>query len=286
MYRFCRDNGFKQWVTEPTRENHLLDLVISDMDEIGGIEVLPRIADHHVVRASVHLSVPRQEYRNREVWAYKFADWIGLRAAFSATNWGFIDVLSVDEACGILTAYILEQMREFIPVNVVQESVSRHPWLNERCMQFIRAKHAAEGTPAFNDAAAAYSAGILAEYQAYISRIRAQLRRERRGSKHWWRLANQIANRSGGNKGIPALKRDNEWILDAEAKANLLADTFRGKQGLPAGEANILYILGLGLRHFHLRGGLASVFGTYDGYWAIWTSTTARDWTIFRRGYC
>ena len=56
-----------------------------------------------------------------------------------------------------------------------------------------------------------------------------QLRKARRESKHWWRLTNQIANRSGGQRGIPALKLGNEWVLDRKEKANLFADVFRAK---------------------------------------------------------
>ena len=238
MFRFCRDHGFKQYVKKATRENHLLDLFISDLDEVSSTHVLPRIADHHVVRGVLRLQVPCDAPRRREVWVYKFADWSNLRETLVTIDWSFIDVLSVDDATEQFTNSLLEAMRAFIPTTVVEEG-SSHPWLNERCVDLIRAKHESEGTTQFPEAATACSAGILEEYNAYIQRLRVKLRRARRGSKLWWRLADQIAHRSGGPRGIPALKRDDgTWVLASDDKANLLADTFCAKSGLPRLEEN------------------------------------------------
>ena len=75
--------------------------------------------------------------------------------------------------------------------------------------------------------------------------MRVKLRRARRGSKHWWRLSNQIANRSGGSRGVPALQRaDGSLCLSASEKANLLADTFCSKFGLPSADDNEYSFIG------------------------------------------
>ncbi len=245
MFRFCRDNGFKQWVRKPTRDNHLLDLFITDMDEACNATVLPRIADHHVVRASLHLQVPQDAPRRREVWLYKFADWASLASAIVAMDWSFIDVISVDEAAEHFTDIILHFLREHTPTTEIEEREGSHPWLNARCFSLIKAKRDAEGTPFFGEVAAACSAGILEEYNTFIAKTRVKLRRVRRGSKQWWRLANRIANRGGGSKGIPALKHDSSWVLTPEEKANLLADTFRAKHGLPMHEENVHSHIGI-----------------------------------------
>ena len=86
MYRFCRDNGFKQSVKKPTRDNYLLDLVVTDFDEVSEVLVLPQIADHNVVRASFKINVPHVEPRQRQVLAYNDANWPGLRHTFAATD--------------------------------------------------------------------------------------------------------------------------------------------------------------------------------------------------------
>ena len=58
MYRFCRDNGSKQWVTKPMCENHLLDMVVTDFIEVSKVLVLLQIADHNFARAAFKVNVP------------------------------------------------------------------------------------------------------------------------------------------------------------------------------------------------------------------------------------
>ena len=65
--------GLKQVVSQPTRGNHLLDLVLTDVPGTT-TRVLPRIADHCVVEASVPLPVPQQEVVLREGWKFGTAD--------------------------------------------------------------------------------------------------------------------------------------------------------------------------------------------------------------------
>lgn len=96
MYRFCCDKGFRQLVRQPTRDNSLLDLVITDMEEVESTCILPKIADHNVVRTKANLSVPHSAPHSREVFLYKSADWRGLCRALSTADWRLIDSLSVD----------------------------------------------------------------------------------------------------------------------------------------------------------------------------------------------
>ena len=58
LWRFCTDHGFRQTVGAPTRGNHLLDLVLTDMDEVTDSCVLLTIADHCLVRSYIELQVP------------------------------------------------------------------------------------------------------------------------------------------------------------------------------------------------------------------------------------
>ena len=202
MFRICRDHGFKQFVKKATREQHLLDLVISDLDDISSTSVLPRIADHNVVRTVARLAVHRAEPSQREVWLYSSADWPGLRVDLASTNWSFFDLMPVDDSSARFTSILLSTMRRHISIEFVSEHATQHPWLNNRCLALIQAKRDAEGTPTFQAAATLCSKGILDEHRRYISRLRQKLRQARRGSKHWWRLADQIAHRSGGPKGV------------------------------------------------------------------------------------
>ena len=42
--------GFEQFVTQPTRENHRLDLILStDLEIIENVQVVPGISDHEAI---------------------------------------------------------------------------------------------------------------------------------------------------------------------------------------------------------------------------------------------
>ena len=58
---FCVEAGMQQMVREATREQYLLDLVLTDVDGLR-VQVLPKIADHSVVQAQATLVVPTTEY--------------------------------------------------------------------------------------------------------------------------------------------------------------------------------------------------------------------------------
>ena len=69
--------------------------------------------------------------------------------------------------------------------------------------------------------------------------MRDKLRKIPRGSKAWWRLSRQLADRSNVASSILALKSSSgDWALTPEEKANLLADIFANKSVLPSESAN------------------------------------------------
>ena len=239
LYRFCIDNGFRQCVSAPTRGDNTLDLVLTDLEELRGTVVGAQISDHRIVRAEVNLSVPRAELQRRVVYDYKNAAWTRVRMEVFHTDWSFLDAWDVDRATAEITRILLCILDWFVPKRVFTNEVTTHPWLNDRCLELIRRKRLAEGTADFPDAAAACSAGILFEYHLYIERTRMKLRNIRRGSKAWWRLANDIMHRNNGIFGIPALKRDDgSWERTASGKAELLADVLGSRYVLPEATTN------------------------------------------------
>ena len=54
MKAFCDFHGLFQVVREPTRNEYLLDLAITDITGSSAV-VLPRIADHNMVRLDLAL---------------------------------------------------------------------------------------------------------------------------------------------------------------------------------------------------------------------------------------
>ena len=68
--------------------------------------------------------------------------------------------------------------------------------------------------------------------------MRDKLAKEKRGSKFWWKITNEIVQKQVQTSQIPALKVGNEWLHDSRSKANALAQHFSSKFVLPLAEAN------------------------------------------------
>ena len=226
MRTFCLQHGFRQLVKEPTRGPNLLDLLITDIDDVK-CTVLPAIADHKGILASLKLRVPRTEIVQRQVWSFGKADWDGLRCKLKNTSWDCISTLPPDDGAEFLTRCILEAAREFIPQHVLRERKTTHPWINERVLELVKAKHEAGGTDAEAAARDACSKGFLEEFGKYVNAERSNLSQMRRACKGWWSKTRQLLQHKGTVTSIPALKDGAKgWTLDAVGKADLFAKTF------------------------------------------------------------
>ena len=60
--------------------------------------------------------------------------------------------------------------------------------------------------------------------------MRDKLHKEKRDSKGWWRAADRIMEKRGGQQVIPVLRNsDAVWVRDPADNANLLARTLSNK---------------------------------------------------------
>ena len=97
-------------------------------------------------------------------------------------------------------------------------------------MALVDAKRAAQGTPLEMETTLACSAGLAAEYHDYIVRTAQKMRDLKPSSKLWWKKAKDVMKHEAQVSSIPALKTtDGVWVLNAQGKANLFADTCAGK---------------------------------------------------------
>ena len=112
-----------QKVKQPTRGDHLLDVVITDIDgSVCSTRVMPAIADHRVVVADLSFQLPKVPPCRRQVWHYGSADWAGLRKAIATADWGWIDHTEPCTATARLTAILSQHMEAFIPNSVREVS--------------------------------------------------------------------------------------------------------------------------------------------------------------------
>ena len=221
-------------VRKPTREDHLLDLVLTDVPTNTKCKVHPKIADHSVVTARVSMQAPTRTPITRVVWDFAKADWKALRSAFQNANWEEIISHEVDEAADNLTNHILDTARRFIPMRAITEHKSSHPWLDDECRKAVRRKGEAEGTDSYTSECQRCSETISRSYQRYIAKIRVKIQELPKNSKQWWRLNRILLRDAPTNTGVAAFKNEEkQWVFDAKAKADLFAKTFVSKFGLP-----------------------------------------------------
>ena len=159
----------QQIVTEVTREEYLLDLVLTDVDGTR-CKVLPKIAEHSCVFVQLDLKIPRSETREWEVWQFAKADWDSLRNKLQTTDWSEMEASSADAAAVFMTNAILQASDIFIPKRLLRENKSTHPWVNERVMELVRQKHSAEGTNYFHEAQQTGSVGLKDEFKKYVKK--------------------------------------------------------------------------------------------------------------------
>ena len=123
----CKELGLTQLVHEPTRGDHLLDLVLSSFSGVKA-GVLPLIADHKPVAATLKLSVPSQVEAGRRVWRYGQADWERLHDSLADACWDHIADQSTTAAAKWITGTILRSASSCIPLSTLRTKKSSHPW--------------------------------------------------------------------------------------------------------------------------------------------------------------
>ena len=79
--------GLQQIVTESTRDDQILELVITDLVSTATTFAKLGTSDYNPVL--VKLRVPTTEYRSyrRRVWRYDKADYWGMRGYISSADW-------------------------------------------------------------------------------------------------------------------------------------------------------------------------------------------------------
>ena len=87
------------------------------------------------------------------------------------------------------------QMQMHIPRFSKEVQKSTLPWLSPECLTAIEAKHMAEGTDSYEEAAAYANNVMREEKQAYITKLKIQMEHLPKCSKQWWSLNERLLNK-------------------------------------------------------------------------------------------
>ena len=153
-------------VHEPTRDQYLLDLYLSDIPGTL-IEVGPKIADHKMLLAKI--PVPKSETLSikRKRFNTSRADWKGLNKELTSTDWMFLKEGTAEEASKQFMEKLWIILCSFIPYEEVDFKKRSHPWLNSKCEEAIQNKNAAEGSELFAEKQKKCATIISEEFQKY-----------------------------------------------------------------------------------------------------------------------
>ena len=181
----CDELGLEQLVRSPTREGHLLDLVVTD---IAGVEVqtLPAISDHKLATAELKFNASESTTIDRTVWQYQKADWERMQQILTDADWSFLQGGNPHNGAKQFHDIITQAAAECIPTKTLHERKSTHPWLTKEVEELVLAKHVAQGTNGELKAAETCSKAILKEHRAFPQKSADEMQQSNPGNKAWW----------------------------------------------------------------------------------------------------
>jgi len=229
----CDCRGLSQLVREPTRNDFLLDLVLTDVADTS-VRVLPAIADHKAVRVNIPMTAIIETEVTSRVWQLKSANWAGLQQELEGFDWAMLEDGDAEQCANLFWEVLWICLVKHIPQKVVRCKRSSHPWLNSRCHEAIIRKNIAEGSDyeSYKSAQASCDEVLRQEHAKYVEALKAKLSALPRCSKQWWRINRELLRRKSNIASIPPLRDGTNWILDAKAKADTFAETFASESKL------------------------------------------------------
>ena len=239
LLELCNSMNLIQAVTEPTRSKAILDLVLTDVRVKCTTRAPCGTSDHNPILIEIEKQIFRDKPYRRKVWKYKHADFWGMRGYFAGYHWDSVfQSNDPDECSARVTDVITDAMQLFIPSKVVTNKINDKPWFNDHCRKLAAKKrrlfksakrsNAVQNQTAFHKARSEYNKAEKRAKSQYKGKLRKELTSDGITSKKWWKIVNSISGKPT-KTNIPVLKKNGVLFSSAQAKADLLANTFAKK---------------------------------------------------------
>ena len=245
LFDVCCRLGLQQCVQEPTRNEYLLDLVLTDLDNIVKTRVLPKVADHNAVLNIIRTTVLQSVEGKRKVWKYDAANWDGMEAEITNMDWrAKFESMHPEGIADYLTKFLLGLVDRFVPTAWIKVKNACHPWLSSKSWLAIEEKRNAEKGMGYLGKQRACTAQVHEDYCQYVKAMKKKADVLTTSPKQWWKLSSRLMMKSGGSSSIPPLRKsDGSWAMTPKSKADLLASTFKKKFSLPRQVVNEYTVL-------------------------------------------
>ena len=141
----CLDDNFlTQHVTVPTRNNSILDLIITDeQDMIHDILDLGALvnSDHNALQWRTHVRTETAE-RVRQVFDYARADVAGLKLELQALDWQHcFSKRSVDENWATFKHKLQELEVKYVPLKSIRVGKTKPMWMTYKALKAVKLRH-------------------------------------------------------------------------------------------------------------------------------------------------
>ncbi|CAB4021357.1 Hypothetical predicted protein, partial [Paramuricea clavata] len=142
--KFVKDNYLWQLVNFPTRNNNILDLILTNIpDKIHNLHGYDDIisTDHKLIGFDLDLRVPKKPDIKRSVYNFKRADWSSLNNSLQNTSWDQCFVPNdVDASLSNWCAVFLTVVNQHVPKSKTR-NIHDHPWIDKELLSLIKRKN-------------------------------------------------------------------------------------------------------------------------------------------------
>ena len=251
LYNLFNNLQLHQLITEPTRGNNLLDLILTDRPDLfTNTDVFPPVSelDHCTIFTSYNITHETSQSFYKTIWHYDRGNYPELNTLFSTelvhenlTN------KSPDELVKFLTDTITHGMNLHIPSKIAYIKQRDKPWFTPHIRKLFKAcyklhkrknksnlpAHIMEYQIKHREAKSAFRTAKHNYYQ----NIASDLQNPETTPKTFWSLLKSIFNKN--SSGIPTLIDNNNPVTDNQLKANLLNNYFASQTILPPSNVNL-----------------------------------------------
>lgn len=229
----CHLAGLRQYVSQPTRGDNVLDLALSNgspCETAVRDGTLP--SDHREVECTVRAVRTAVPLVTRQTaFNYKRADWNGLRAALRVTPWSMLENHPVDEAADRFYDLLTAAMRDYIPRVTLRRR--QPPWFDnesrtalrekERARRRLKSHRSAETEEEFRSKRRQFKQTTSRKYYEYLRGLIGDLKSN---PKRFWSFLKSI---KGKYSAMPVLLDGDRNVTSDVDKAELLNRAFSSK---------------------------------------------------------